>query len=129
MKKNKSGFLLIKGEVWPYSVIVCLGVEKQHILDYGNIKFIKPFTIKDEEKLEMKGHGLTLRLENRAFVLWLKKFPKTPEEFGYLSHEIFHVADMILFHAGMTLSPDSDEAWAYLIDWYTKKIYTEFKLV
>lgn len=74
----------------------------------------------------MSGHGLTVRLENKAIVLWLIKYPTSSEGFAYLAHEIFHTADMMLRNAGMILSDESDEAWAYQIDWITKRIYKEF---
>lgn len=123
----KKGFYKLVGETYPYDIVVCLGTTREEILAHFKKKFIKGLTKDDEEKLEMTGHGLTLRLDNKAFILWLAKYPRTSEQFGYLAHEIFHVADIMLRSAGLTLSDDSDEAWAYHIHWITRNIYKAFK--
>lgn len=91
-------------------------------------EFEDALTAEDKEHLHMEGKGRTMRLTNNAFILWTKHFPHTPEEFGYLAHEIFHVADLMLRRAGLSLSDDSDEAFAYQIDWITRRIFAAFKL-
>lgn len=125
---RKSGFLLIKGATFPYDVLVCLGVTRDEILAYVKRRFIKGLSPSDLEQLEMVGHGRTIYLENRATILWLKELPKNAEQHGWLAHEIFHTADLILRRLGATLSDDSDEVWAYQIDWLTRTIFKAFKL-
>jgi hypothetical protein len=130
MKKNKkrSGIFLLKGEVFPYDVLVCLGVSREDVLRYYKNRFVVDLTDAEKEAFNCSGRGQTLRLENRAFILWLKDFPQTPDHFGYLAHEIFHTGDLMLRRAGVMLSDDSDEAFAYQIDWLTRNIYREFDL-
>lgn len=123
MKKIKYKIFLIKRETFDFDVLVCLGTERKDIINFANKRFKSAFTSDDLEKLEMRGCGLTVQLYSKAFVLWLKKFPTTLKDFGYLTHEIFHTSDLMLRQAGMVLSDDSDEAWAYQIGWLTKKIY------
>lgn len=126
---SKGRFLLLKGETFPYDVVVCLGVTREDILGYMKKHFTDDaLTEKDKEELVMNGHGRTVELDNNAFILWTNDFPRKPQEFAWLAHEIFHTADLILRRAGVSLSDDSDEVWAYQIDWLTRKIYTEFKL-
>lgn len=126
--KKKAGFLLIKGETLPYDVVVCLGPTKEELLAHFDKNFIGALTRNDIEALgEGKSKGRVIRCENNAYILWLMKYPTRPEDFGYLAHEIFHVADLMLRKAGASLSDDSDEIWAYQIDWLTKRIYTAFK--
>lgn len=127
--KNKAGFLLIKGQTFPYDVLVCLGTTKQEILDYTDKKFENCFTDEEKELLNIEGKkGKVLRLKNRAFILWLPTYPILSDDFGHLAHEIFHTGDLILRAAGITLSDDSDEAFAYQIGWLTEKIYNSFNL-
>ncbi len=126
--KKKGGFLLIKGETFPYDVLVCLGVTREEILAYFKKHFEYDFAPEELEQLEMRGHGRTLRLNSNAMICWTKEFPRTAAEFGYLAHEIFHTADLIIRRAGATLSDDSDEVWAYQIDWLTRRIYWAFGL-
>jgi len=42
---------------------------------------------------------------------------------GTIAHEIFHVVDMIFRHINISLTKDSDEAYAYLIGYITDKYY------
>lgn len=129
MSKPKSGFLLLKGETFPYDVIVCLGVTREDILVYVKKRFTDDaLSLNDLEGLQMRGHGRTLRLDNKAYILWTKNYPETPEQFAWLAHEIFHTCDLMLRSAGVTLSDDSDEVWAYQIDWMTRHIYRAFDL-
>lgn len=123
--------LLIKGETLPYDVLVCLGMNAEQIFEFVDRKFENALTLKEREnlkiKLSEKSKGYVTRLENGAFLLWTEVLATTPAEFGYLAHEIFHVSDLMLRRAGLTLSDDSDEIWAYQIDWLTKRIYEEFE--
>lgn len=126
--------MILKGETFPYDVLVSLGTTGKQIIKFAGRKLEQPFTKEEAEKVSTLGEdyraeGYTLRLQNRAILLWTASFPRTPAEFGYLAHEIFHVADLMLRRAGLTLSDDSDEVWAYQVDWLTKKIYDSFHLV
>jgi hypothetical protein len=128
MAMKKAGITMIKGEIYPYDVIVALGATRDEIIAYAEKRFVNAFTAKDLEELVMVGQGRTVRLENKAMVCWTKHFPKTSSDFGFLAHEIFHTADITLHHAGLKLTAESDEAWAYYIGWLTDRIYSAFKL-
>lgn len=56
-------------------------------------------------------------------VVRILDYPKTPEDYGTLAHEIFHCADMILRDVGVSLDNSSQETYAYLIGYITSKIY------
>lgn len=49
--------------------------------------------------------------------------PKSVTDYGTLAHEIFHAVTFILTRIGMSLTNESDEAYAYLIGYLTKEIY------
>ena len=51
-------------------------------------------------------------------VLWLPN----PKDKATLAHEIFHIACFIMEKVGIRLCHDSDEAYAYLIGYITKKV-------
>lgn len=63
-----------------------------------------------------------LNSKNQAHI-WVPKFPKSPREYGFLQHEINHAVTIILDKLGMTLSGDSEEAYAYLTGYITEKVY------
>ena len=46
---------------------------------------------------------------------------------GCIAHEIFHAASMLLRSRGIELSEESEEAYAYLIDWMTSIVYKIIK--
>lgn len=66
--------------------------------------------------------GRCVMLENGDMMVRTISPPNDPAGWAYLSHEIFHAADLTLRRLGMQLSDDSAEAWAYLIGWMTKAI-------
>jgi hypothetical protein len=60
-------------------------------------------------------------------IIWLPSFPKKPIEHAFVAHEIFHAVYDLLAKAGIRLSFDSDEAYAYLIGHITQKFYEKAK--
>ena len=124
MKQMKGGFQHIKGTIFPYDVVVCLGVTKENILKYFKKKFVDGLSESDKECLEITHQkGRTLQLDNRAFILWLPKYPKTPSNFGDLQHEINHVVNLMFMFMGNKLTSDCDEVTAYMTGYFTEKIY------
>lgn len=133
MKKKKISekkkFMHLIGDVWPYDIIIAFGVSEKEFIEYTDRGFEEALSKQDLDNLSFEGKkGRTVQLSNHAVVLWLKEYPDSPERFGILAHEIFHVADIILNTAGLRLVAESDEAWAYFIDWITKSIYRYFEL-
>ena len=55
-------------------------------------------------------------------IIRLPKKPKTAQEFGTMAHEIFHAVDFITRRIGLRLTPNSDEAFAYLIGYVTEQV-------
>src|SRR3990167_7632103 len=84
--------------------------------------------VKEEMDL-MRGckttQGRTIMFSTNQTVLWLRYMPSTPIDFSHLQHEIFHSVDFMLSKIGIKLSRDSDEAYAYQIQYVTEKIYFE----
>lgn len=64
------------------------------------------------------------RQDPYIMVLWLPKIPQTATEYATMAHEIFHTAVAIMQSIGASLSVDSEEAYAYLIGFLTKKVLT-----
>lgn len=71
--------------------------------------------------------GLTLGNvdEGTPVILWIPKVPSNTEEYAILSHEIFHTISMVLRWAGVSLSEDTDEVYAYMVQYYTLSIFNE----
>ena len=71
--------------------------------------------------------GGLFRREGRSPILWIPKTPSTTKEYATLIHEIFHLAYDILDYAGVPLSKDSEEAYAYLLSSLTNWILVDIE--
>lgn len=60
-----------------------------------------------------------------TYWVYVSEWNNTAYDYSILQHEIFHVADLMLRKRGFVLSDDSDEAWAYLIQDITLRVYGE----
>ncbi len=121
----KSINIVIPNEVYPFDVMFSAGQSDSDFLksleDAGE-ESCDDERLKDLGSQETKG-GRTVLLVGRQTILRINFWPKTSTEFAMLQHEIFHVVEFILSMVGMKLCRKSDEAYAYLIQFYTKKIY------
>lgn len=127
----KNNFLYIPGETFPYDVLVSLGATVEEFLSHCERNFEYALTKEESSELEEQFRketwgGKTIQLSNNAYLLLLREYPTTVQQFGFLAHEIFHTADLMLRKAGASLSDDSDEIWAYHLEWLTRRIYTHF---
>ncbi len=57
------------------------------------------------------------------FTLYVCIGKPDPEAHGILAHEIMHATFAILRRSGMKFSQKSEEAYTYLAEWITEKIY------
>lgn len=67
--------------------------------------------------------GTSILLEGGQSILYLKTIPTDSTGVSILSHEIFHVANLIMQEIGANFSSESEEAYAYLIQFLTKRIW------
>jgi hypothetical protein len=112
MKNN----IIIDCIVYPFDVFVSF----QNYDDFEHtLKKILPKDIHSEIEV-FKGNytARTLKFSNGALAI---RF--TTKDHGLLAHEVFHATDLLMENIGMKLSRDSDEAYAYLIQYITVEIY------
>lgn len=88
---------------------------------------------KDDYKIfhlnEIKSkRGRYIMLKGGQSIIRLNYIPKfiEPEEMGLLQHEIFHASTIILEDVGIKFKKQSEEAFAYLVQYITTEI---FKLI
>ena len=65
---------------------------------------------------------------NNAFIVWQPHLPQSVFDMQFLVHEIFHATKALLENAGISLSDESEEAYAYLIGYITKKVLESFPI-
>lgn len=114
-------FGVISYVIYPFDVAVFIGHENDEV-----IKILNEMVELDEEETEAiknVGDGRTAMLERGQTILILKKLRKNnAEDMRHLSHEVFHAVEFLMSKIGITLSRDSDEAYAYLIGYLTEEI-------
>ena len=74
-----------------------------------------------------KGKTIYSSVHN-AFIVWMPSLPQSSYDMQFLSHEIFHAAHALMIGVGINLSDDSEEAYAYLIGYITKRVLEEFPI-
>ncbi len=122
MNNDKTCHFIVKGEVYPFDVLVSCGERKSDLRK--KLTDVLPNRIVSTElKINKLCSGRTIMFSTGQVLLWLKEKPTTVDGLAILSHEIFHCAFFILNRIGIEYSSESDEAYAYFIQHLTKKIY------
>jgi hypothetical protein len=109
-------------EIYPFDVMVSIGENDEELKEKLNEVGV------DAEgdnnwHYEATGLGRAISFPGNQTLLRLRNKPETTADYGTLAHEIFHICEFILHKVGINLTRDSDEAYAYLIGFVTRKIY------
>lgn len=128
MSKNKSQNFLVSLVVYPMDIMFSIGQSDKQLRED-----LKCYGIHDDEFncFDMPAHTTASAFHNddtHRTIVRFRKVPETNKELGCLAHEIFHAVDMILRDIQITLSSDSDEAYAYLIDYVTVQFWEKVKI-
>lgn len=110
---------VVSWQIFPFDVLVCLGNPKKEILKWINRTKYK-LSEGEVEAITITGMGRTIILRGGQTILWLKNYPKAGS--GTLAHEIFHAVEMVTDRMGIKLSQDSDETFAYMVQYLTNEI-------
>ena len=117
MKKPK--LFVVSWVLFPYDVLVCLGSKYEDITRYiGKLGY--KLDSEELEAIKMKGNGRTVILRGGQTILWIRDYPKVGS--SIIAHEVFHAVSFMLDRAGVKLSFDSDELYAYATAYLTKEI-------
>lgn len=88
------------------------------ITDNGFEEFKKQTTI-----FKLDGAGKYSSLEGASVVRFEKWENWNVEDLETINHELFHITHYILKHVGMKLSDKTEEAYAYLNSFLTKRFH------
>lgn len=108
---------IIKGSVFPYDIMVAYNCNLNDIKN--KLKKFKQEL--DEEKIEfLKSSSLasTIQLPCKAVLIYFKG--KITQ--GLIAHEVYHAVIMIFNTMGIDYSSESEEAFAYMIEYYVDNI-------
>lgn len=109
--------------VYPFDVMVSLGESDEELR-----RSLKKVDTEWEDNMQCTGIGRFYMNDRNQSIIRLSVYPKSNEDYGTLSHEIFHAVTHILDRIGMRLILlKSDEAYAYLTGYLTTEIYKKIK--
>ena len=114
---------IISIEIYDRDVMVHFG-KKKHLRDKLSNMFGRKQADEIISTITGKEKGKSLLLPGGQMILYMPELPKDIKGLSILSHEIFHIANFTLNKAGINLTDDSDEAYSYLIEFLTKKIFS-----
>lgn len=115
---TKGKHFIIKGTIYPFDILVSMGETDEQVR-----RHLEKGGIKDPFEIVMKGQGRAIMFSGGQTMIRTKNLPKTVRDYGVLQHEIFHAVVFILERVGMKLTPESDEAYAYMIEYLTVQIF------
>jgi len=118
---------IIKNEIYPFDLMVSFNETDKKFkskLKSFDIDLDDACLSLDSSKFE---RGRAVLTQSNQLILRLNFYPKTPEQLGMLAHEIFHIVEFLLEHINIKLSKKTDEVYAYMIGFYTKKIFEILK--
>lgn len=128
--KQKSLNFIIPLVVFPFDVMVSIGQSDEEFI--ASIKKYCPedaFNELMQDKIlcnmpdTVQARTINV-IEGGQTIIRLKQYPKTPVQYGYLGHEIFHAATFIMDRMGIEfVLMKSDECFAYTIGYITTEIY------
>lgn len=125
--KQKSKNFIVPLVVYPFDVMVSLNQSdeslKKDLLKY--YKSIEDVDYHFESYGEDNHLGTCIMLPNGQLLIKTKMYPVTNEDYAILVHEIFHAVCLVFHRIGIILTKETDEAWAYMIEYLTKEIYNK----
>jgi hypothetical protein len=118
----KSKIIKINSELYPVIYYFYFG-KRPSVLQK---QIEKEYNMKLDEKLLMHHtQCFDEQDEPRIITVCIDSLPLDPFVQGILAHEIFHCVEMTFSFIGLSHTEHSSEAWAYLIQFLTEKIYGE----
>lgn len=98
-----------KKQLFKQEIKTALGLKNTKVLSGFNTHFNNP---------DFKNHGRTARLSSGNIVVSL-----TSIDHGIIAHELLHATTLLLDAVGVVFSIDSNEVYAYLMQYLTSIVY------
>ena len=119
----------IPGTIYQYDLIVALDIEndplKKYVKRHCNLT---DTDIKALDDFAPSNRGRCVMLECGVTVIRLKTRDKY-ELLGTIAHEVFHFVTFVFYKVGIEYQLNvSDEAFAYMLGYYTKMVTRKLKL-
>lgn len=123
MEQKEKSFV-IDIPIYRRDAVVCFGSKDylaQQIIEAFDKTTEEAYSIIEDITSYSDGRSY-LSMEQRVGFIWMRCIPETPNDYSILAHEIFHYTHAIMTVIGASLSEQSEEPYAYLIQFLTKEI-------
>lgn len=117
----KTMYKIINIEMYQRDLMVHFG-DKESLKDNLSTFIGESKAMEVIEKIQDTNVGNVFVLEGGESILHMPKIPTDSNGFSILAHEIYHITNSIMEKVGINMSSDSEEAYAYLIQFLTKRI-------
>ncbi len=120
-QKVKTRNTIFKIEPYHGDIMISVGETEAQVMD--RIK-LSGYVLDDEDKSHIDfSHkvGKCLMLKGGQTILWLSRFNGDRFSICTLAHELFHAVCFKLDHVGVEFCEESEESYAYLLDWMMNK--------
>lgn len=67
-------------------------------------------------------YGMVYTANSGPIFIWIHGYSGSPDDVDTLSHEAFHLTFSVMEQVGVTLSEESEEAFAYALGYYTNQM-------
>jgi len=109
LKDNNMKEVNIELGMFDYNINFLVG-DINNLEEYARFKF-------DYEQFEIKGllnvYGWHLFCEGYSAIVWIPRYPRTPKDYGTLSHETVHAMVRMMDWAHIKVTTDTDEVLAH----------------
>mgnify|MGYP001582987741 FL=1 len=123
---NGQKLFVVKLVIYPYDVMIYFGKNQEPL--YKELsKYISSSEIQQLREKQIT-RGDSVMFNNGASLIRMPNVPRSINDLATLNHEVFHVVFFILQEIGIKLVPQSDEAFAYLIEYINKEIYKKISI-
>lgn len=117
---EKDNLFIINCAIYPFDILVHIGDNKKPLLKELS-KYIKKKELKEISAYNFT-RGNAIMLDGGQLVLTINKEESLPQFIATLSHEIFHCVTFIMARIKLKHNKNTEEAFAYLIEYITKEI-------
>ena len=123
--KKQGTFIQMRLDTWNDVVYAAWGCSHDQFLHKVKKDFAVPQSELDIMREGIEGvSGRCWQLCHRKLILmWFNK----PYTYRTIIHECFHATTFLLGRKGLKLSDDSDEAYAYMLDYLSSTVINTFK--
>lgn len=112
--------------IYPYNVLCFFDCDLDKVyatLKRGGVELIS----RDSVILDNTCDGRVAFCHSPHVIASFKFYPTKPYHHGLIAHEVLHITNHILNRVGMKYSEQSEEAYTYLAQYITEKIYEHLK--